>query len=179
MPSTKSHACAAAIGMMLSTASYAGLFGPSNYEECVLESMKGVTSDIAARQISQACRAKFSKKADNTALPGEVLSRLNGRAGQNDVTRTFSGSIYNGSPDWTITQLTLSISTAEVRNKKSAKAGGNVFDQFDKKPVVTVRDYNIDVTIKPLSSSYFSIDMIDAGENEAWHIKSGHGFRSK
>lgn len=40
---------------------YSGLFGPSNYEECVLENMKGVVSDQAARQIAHACYEKFSK----------------------------------------------------------------------------------------------------------------------
>jgi hypothetical protein len=39
--------------------SNAGFFGPNNYEECVLDNMKGVTSDQAARAIQQACREKF------------------------------------------------------------------------------------------------------------------------
>jgi hypothetical protein len=35
--------------------------GPSTYEECILENMKGVSSDIAARAIHGACRKKFSE----------------------------------------------------------------------------------------------------------------------
>lgn len=38
---------------------YAGLFGPSNYEECVLENMKGIQSNTAAGAVMQACRKKF------------------------------------------------------------------------------------------------------------------------
>ncbi len=38
---------------------WAGWFGPDNYEECILDSMKGVTSNAAAVAIAQACRAKF------------------------------------------------------------------------------------------------------------------------
>lgn len=37
----------------------AGLFGPSNYEECILAKMKGVTSDVAARAVTEACYNKF------------------------------------------------------------------------------------------------------------------------
>lgn len=42
--------------------STAGLFGPSNYDECVLENMKGVSSDTAAKLVANSCRAKFEKK---------------------------------------------------------------------------------------------------------------------
>ena len=40
----------------------AGVFGPATYEDCILENMKGVTSNLAAAEIRQACRAKFPKK---------------------------------------------------------------------------------------------------------------------
>lgn len=38
---------------------YAQFFGPKNYEECILQNMKGTTSDVAAGQIVAACRSKF------------------------------------------------------------------------------------------------------------------------
>lgn len=41
---------------------FAGWFGPSSYEDCILEAMKGVTSDKAAREIKEACIEKFAKK---------------------------------------------------------------------------------------------------------------------
>jgi hypothetical protein len=46
----------------------AELFGPNNYEECILENMKGVTSDQAAHAIRNACREKFplEKKTKKT-----------------------------------------------------------------------------------------------------------------
>jgi len=57
-----------AIAVLLGSAgvSYAGLFGPSNYDECILERMKGVTSDLAARAIVGACAAKFSSNKKST-----------------------------------------------------------------------------------------------------------------
>ncbi len=45
----------------------AGLFGPSNFEECVLDQMKGVKSDAAANAITFACRSKFPAKQDTKA----------------------------------------------------------------------------------------------------------------
>ena len=36
----------------------------SKYDDCVLDNMKGVTSDAAAKAIMQACYNKYSKKTD-------------------------------------------------------------------------------------------------------------------
>ena len=35
------------------------LFGPKNYEDCIIDGLKGVTSNVAAREIKKACREKF------------------------------------------------------------------------------------------------------------------------
>ena len=45
--------------LIFSSNLYAGIFGPSSYEECLLNNMKGVQSDAAAQAIVQACRIKF------------------------------------------------------------------------------------------------------------------------
>jgi len=37
----------------------AGWFGPKNYDECILENMKGVTLKEAVWAIQNSCRAKF------------------------------------------------------------------------------------------------------------------------
>jgi len=44
-----------------STMSFAwGVFdSPSSFDECILEAMKGTTSDVAARSIHRSCRNKF------------------------------------------------------------------------------------------------------------------------
>lgn len=48
--------------------SSAQLFGPRNYEDCIIEGMQGVTSDVAAVSIRSACREKFpqSQKSGST-----------------------------------------------------------------------------------------------------------------
>ncbi len=39
--------------------SHGGLFGPSNYDECITDAMRGVSSDVAARAIIESCRNLF------------------------------------------------------------------------------------------------------------------------
>ena len=53
--------------MLCPTMSYAGLFGPSNYDECITESMKGVSSDVAARAIIESCRNLFPESRSDAA----------------------------------------------------------------------------------------------------------------
>lgn len=43
----------------LLTISGAARSEPSNYDECILDAMKGVSSDVAARAIIESCRALF------------------------------------------------------------------------------------------------------------------------
>ena len=40
----------------------AQIFGPSNYEDCIIEGMQGVASDVAAVAVRSACREKFPNK---------------------------------------------------------------------------------------------------------------------
>lgn len=47
------------IVLLLATPAHAGWFGPSTYEECILENMKDVKSDRAAIIIHRACRNQF------------------------------------------------------------------------------------------------------------------------
>jgi len=44
-------------------AAHAGWFGPSNYQDCILENMKGVTDRTAAIAIEYACATKFPDTA--------------------------------------------------------------------------------------------------------------------
>jgi hypothetical protein len=65
--------------------SYAGVFGPSTYDECILENMKGTSSDLAARYVHHACREKFPFKiprkckqfdSDNLMQQNTAVSRF-------------------------------------------------------------------------------------------------------
>lgn len=45
--------------LLFPISSSAGWFGPSTFEECLLDNMKGVTSNDAALAIAFACRSQF------------------------------------------------------------------------------------------------------------------------
>ena len=49
--------------LSFSHAALAGsILGPSNYEDCILENMKDVASDLAAKSIMRACYEKFPNR---------------------------------------------------------------------------------------------------------------------
>jgi len=58
------------IGFAGSSYAQFGLFGPSDYDECIIEGMQGVASDVAAVAVRSACREKFPSniKHDKPAI---------------------------------------------------------------------------------------------------------------
>jgi TPR repeat protein len=44
----------------------AQIFGPSNYEDCIIEGMQGVQSDLAAQAVMMACRQKFPDRREES-----------------------------------------------------------------------------------------------------------------
>lgn len=44
---------------------HAGLFGPSNYDDCVLENLKTAKTESAVASVHMACRNKFPEKKKN------------------------------------------------------------------------------------------------------------------
>jgi hypothetical protein len=54
--------------MFVSTSCFSWtVFGPKNYDECILENMKGVSSDSATMLIENSCRVKFiEEEVDNS-----------------------------------------------------------------------------------------------------------------
>lgn len=51
------------LGMMVpSETSAQGFFGPKDYDDCILQNMRGVTSDTAAGLVHRSCLAKFPKE---------------------------------------------------------------------------------------------------------------------
>ncbi len=144
--------------------SLAGWLGPGNYEECILDSMKGVTSDLAARAIISSCRNKFPVKSSaDSELPPSVIRQLGGQAAMTDY-GYFKGSIYNGNGEWTITQFTI------VLTPKTNTASGNSSS--------LLKRYKVDVSVPPLSESGFSV-LAETGipSEFNWHISEARGYR--
>ena len=78
----------------------AGMFGPSNYDECITESMKGVKSDIAALAIIKSLKSVFSKDLEIKEVVrfnADQLILLNGIAKYYEKCGKFFGcKVYNG-----------------------------------------------------------------------------------
>jgi hypothetical protein len=54
---------------------FAGWFGPSTYEECVLENIKDVKGERAATLLAQVCRKKFPVKCSEK-FPEKISSQV-------------------------------------------------------------------------------------------------------
>lgn len=50
------------VAILIAVPVQAGILGPSTYEECILENMKGVQSNVAAGHIVRACRQQFPEE---------------------------------------------------------------------------------------------------------------------
>jgi len=144
------------LSLLLTSPAQAGMFGPSNYDECITESMKGVTSNIAARAIINSCRKRFPKT--KRKLPPSkrlsILQRMNiqGRVGLS-YGSYYAGNLYNGNSDFTITEISVSVTT-----------------KIDGKEVTRI--YLCKVHVTPLTSASFGFDILkgDKDADYSWGI---------
>ena len=77
------------------------LFGPKDFDECVLQNMKGVTSDTAAQSIKLSCYSQFPQKEPEKCktewLQPSEFSKLPGEGRITNIGKPyFSANIYNG-----------------------------------------------------------------------------------
>lgn len=102
------------------------LFGPKNFDECILKSNKGVTSDIAARNIAWSCRNKFpiqEKECISEELTNsqrELVTRkpkIRGSGG----TYTFELDLYNGNKDKALSEILVELNADSVSSPQRYK----------------------------------------------------------
>jgi hypothetical protein len=95
------------------------LFGPKNFDDCILENMKGVTSDQAAATIYASCSAKFpteEKKCKLRNLSTSEKSNIRGSAKITDIGKPyFAADFYNGNSEITIDAATVTISAPNIK----------------------------------------------------------------
>jgi hypothetical protein len=81
--------------------SYAGLFGPSNYAECVLEGLKDATNSTSAQLLDKACTKKYQKEGVKSAV-NQCSLTWNGTtftAGRPDDIEKYTQIVFKGSSD--------------------------------------------------------------------------------
>ena len=137
---------------------------PATYDECILENMKGVKSDVGAKLIHRSCYEKNKKQTTPKEIKQlEVKEQLNltGRASLG-YSNYYSGNIYNGNESISVTELKIKITTVDGKKKTS-------------------RYYICKVNIPPLTSKSFGFDIIlgGVGSDYSWAISSAKGHEEK
>lgn len=140
----------------------------ASYEECILEKMGGVTSNVAAQAIKQACykltnpNPPAPAKRECILLTQSVWPTVETSAAY--MMDLFRVSIYNPSPVYEVEEVVLTI-------EFDIKGGGRI-----------VRDFKDTVYAKPQSSGTFQVEtgidrdrITDKGLN--WKLKSATGCK--
>ncbi len=87
---------AALFAVGLCSQASAGIFGPNSYEECIEESLKGVSSDVAARALIINCRKKFPTEKERKKIEYDKYIENNKRSAHRlydyDAIRDVSGN---------------------------------------------------------------------------------------
>lgn len=157
----------AAVTVLIAGPLHAQCIGPGNYPDCVRSSMKGVTSDVAAKAIEAACREKFpAPTTSHTDLPASALGQVDGRASFSEIagsSNTFSGQIYNGNTDWSLTQIAVEVIL-------TTKGEGTTLQR--------PRTYNLNIAIPPRSNARFCLNLqLPDLKFQSWRIAGARGLR--
>lgn len=131
------------------------IFGYKNSDECILDKMKGTTSDTAATLIYKAC-AKYDEIDESSCSKKITIPNLTGNGAPDGYGR-FSATIYNGSNIYTITKIDLRI---------SGKNGKTDFN----------RVLQGKISIRPLSNGSFN-ELLGANSltDMSWSIEQVYG----
>lgn len=164
MNNKKRNFLLASLLLCFSSASQSALFGPTDYNECIVDAMKGVTSDVAAREIKRACSEKYRKDPVVTDITNKVLSRLKDkRAGL--LRNEFEGSsiyaveFYNGS-EFVITKMTINLTYINYKGE------------------TVTRSYKCYDNASPMTNSIFRfiLGIRLSPQKISWEIQSLEGY---
>ena len=135
--------------------------GPANYDQCIQAAKKATASNRNTDEAARSCHKKFSgKRPQDENLPPEVLGKLDTDGGFGYG--IFGGSIYNGNSDYTITQVTLLLTPLPAELALAAK------------------EYNIDVTLQPLSKGELSAALTsDVTREFSWRLIRARGYKTR
>jgi hypothetical protein len=183
----------------------AGLFGPSNYDQCITESMKGVSSDVAARAIISSCRNQFPAEAEAEAAadPGAAaavavaVTAEPGAAATEPAAAAAVAVAVAPEQQETTSESSRSLTADELRKLTTrafifantySLSFENKNDQLtitevtiaveDKSDPDSLREYRQNVRIAPLGSGSAKYTVVYVGDeaNWAWHVASAKGI---
>jgi hypothetical protein len=91
-------------------------FGPKNYEDCILKGMKGVTNDLAARGVAQACRSKFPESSSEcraVELSSKEKANVSVKIHVTDY-GYLKGTVFNGNSVLSIKNMSIKLSAKNI-----------------------------------------------------------------
>jgi hypothetical protein len=157
---------------------------PTNYDECILETMKGVSSDIAARAIIDSCRRLFpdaqegtpeaavapaaasqSAPAQGTAAPAAASQAppAQGSAVPAATAGAVATQVAEPAPDATPSAATASANVRELTKEELGKLESRGYF-FGTSYRVKVHNGNDDLTLTELTIAVWDKDYIDGLE---------------
>lgn len=138
---------------------------PGSYDHCVEKSTKGTTSPRAADSAARTCRKKLAEmELHGAPLPPDALGKLIIHAGFGYG--IFSGSIYNGNSEYTVTRITVLLTPTGKMKPAEASVDG--------------KEYDIDLTVPPFTKSALSMPVLSDNTQEySWKITRASGYRTR
>jgi hypothetical protein len=141
---------------------------PKTYEDCILQKVKPGMDMVAIGTVAGACRGKFPKPLvtdfvpDQIELPPQALEKLSAKGYFSSGRFSLRGSIYNGNPDWDVTEVTIDlVANAQPSTRQEPET----------------QKYRVAVSVPAYSSKEFSVSVSwDSGE-PWWTIGEAKGFR--
>lgn len=183
------------IGLVLflqALTAWPGWFGPSNFDECILGNMKGVTSDLAAKSVARACRDKFPAQEPRIVeLPDSILKEIKSKGASIFSDGYFRANFGNGTNNYTITSIkvrlynkdtashrdyTVNFETAYDLNKDGEIDLDSLpyKEQFDALfPSVSLYQF-----LSPNNWTGGRFRLFEEPKNWSWHIVSGTGYEN-
>lgn len=159
----------------LTTISRAGVFGPSSYEDCILDSMKGVTSDDAARLVQLACREKFPVSYGATPLTADELSKV--ELSEAQLGNRVPAAQYSAAAVKKIEESGFNTLSFTARNVSDSLTVTSLTIRVQDDVGGTSREYTLACHIKPQASARLDVELPPIRELSRWQLLSAKGTR--
>jgi hypothetical protein len=154
-----------AISLEASAPSHAA--APGDYNQCINRSVsaKGKSGQNTASETEAGCEKRLKNVGSNELdLPSDALNKLVVHAGFG--WGIFSGTIFNGNKDYTVTSITVLLTPAT--NSKSELIPSNG------------REYDIALALEPLAKGSLSMPVPSDNTLEyMWKITKARGYKAR